>query len=52
MPGPKKQYPIQLAIRLSAEGAAMLDKLRGDKTRSQWIRDMIRYASAESRQST
>ena len=42
MPGPKKQYPVQIAVRISVDDAAKLDKLRGAKSRAEAIRELIR----------
>jgi len=40
-PGPKKQYPTQIAVRLSGADIARLDNIEG-KTRAEKIRALIR----------
>ena len=41
MPGPKKQYPIQIAVRLTVAMIAKLDKLAKGSTRAETIRKLI-----------
>ena len=45
MPGPKKQYPQRLYVRIDAYTLAKLDELRGKLTRSEAIRTMIEQAA-------
>ncbi len=41
MPGPKKQFPISLRTRVTAEFLERLDRVRGDSSRSAWIREAV-----------
>ncbi len=41
MPGPKKQYPERLYVRIDKATLATLDKLRGTMSRSEAIRALI-----------
>ena len=42
--GPEKQFEARLELRIDAATIAMLDKLRGAKSRSEAIRELIRDA--------
>ena len=41
MPGPKKQFPGWLRVRVTHEILEQLDRVRGDNSRSEWIREAI-----------
>ena len=43
-PGPAKQYSRYFQVRLTQADLDMLDKLRRDLTKSEWIRSTIRAA--------
>ncbi len=41
MPGPAKQFPSLLQLRVTREWLERLDRVRGDTSRSEWIREAI-----------
>ena len=48
--GPEKQYETRLELRIDNETLARLDRLRGDKGRSEAIRELIRLADIQDAQ--
>lgn len=46
---PGKPRTAHVAVRLTPEGLAALDRIRGEQTRSQFIRDAIRRATEDRR---
>ena len=42
--GPPKQFETRLELRIDNDTLARLDRLRGDKSRSETIRELIRQA--------
>ncbi len=41
MPGPKKQYPAWLQLRVTPELIDRIDRLRRQVSRSQWVREAV-----------
>ena len=41
MPGPKKQYPAWLQLRVTPELIERIDRLRRQVSRSWWVREAV-----------
>jgi metal-responsive CopG/Arc/MetJ family transcriptional regulator len=43
MPGPKKQFPAKLQLRVTPELIDRIDRIRRQVSRSRWVREAVEH---------